>query len=273
MPGPDSTAERRAQMPQGTQLILNARSLESGHRRLAALLKPGMAVLDIGCGTGAITRDIAAAVVPGGRVVGIDRNAALIDEAQSRHGADRGLSFVVGSIYDLPFRAAFDIVNAARVLQWLLDPVAALRMMVAATRPGGRVIVLDYNHEKIFWGPPPPPSMQTFYTAFLRWRETAGMDNAIADRLAEMLAQVGLEGITVSPQSETTTRTDADFTVRCDLWAEVAAGRGRQMVADGAISESDRALAEGEYRAWVRTEALSQTLYLLSVEGTRRPDA
>ena len=49
-------ARRRAHMPEGTTAILDARSLATAHRRLAALLSPGLAVLDVGCGTGAITR-------------------------------------------------------------------------------------------------------------------------------------------------------------------------------------------------------------------------
>ena len=269
MPFPSKTAEHRAHMPEGTQRILNARSLQTAHRRLAALLRPGLTVLDVGCGTGAITRDIAAAVAPHGEVVGMDSNAALVDEAGRVHRDVPGLSFAAGSIYRLPFRAAFDVVNAARVLQWLADPLEALRMMVTATKPGGRVIVLDYNHEKIVWQPPPPPSMHAFYTAFLQWRVAAGMDNAIADRLAELCAQVGLVDIIATPQHEETRRSDPDFAVRLGLWAEVATTRGHQMVQDGVLTEAQRRAAEEEYRAWVHTSAASQHLYLLAIEGVR----
>jgi ubiquinone/menaquinone biosynthesis C-methylase UbiE len=57
-------ARRRGPLPQ--------RSLETSHRRLAELLRPGMAVLDVGCGAGAITRGIAEAVAPGGHALGLD---------------------------------------------------------------------------------------------------------------------------------------------------------------------------------------------------------
>ena len=179
----ESIAPHRAHMPEGTQRILNARSLQTAHQRLVALLRPGLTVLDIGCGTGVITRDIAAAVAPHGRVVGVDVNVALIEEARQVHGAVPALTFEVCDVYTLPFRAAFDLVSAARVLQWLVHPLDAVRMLVAATKPGGQVILLDYNHEKIAWDPAPPVSMQTFYTTFLRWRADAGMDNAIVDHL------------------------------------------------------------------------------------------
>jgi ubiquinone/menaquinone biosynthesis C-methylase UbiE len=264
-----STAEHRAHMPEGTQRILNARSLQTAHRRLAALLRPGLTVLDLGCGTGAITRDIAAAVAPHGQVVGVDVHAGLIAEARRVHGAVPGLTFEVCDVYTLPFRATFDLVSAARVLQWLAHPLDALHLLVAATKPGGQVVLLDYNHENIVWHPPPPASMRLFYTAFLRWRAEAGMDNAAADHLAGMCVEVGLVNIVTTPQHEVTQRTDPDFAVRLGLWAEVAATRGHQMVAAGALSESQRAAAETEYRAWLQDQAASQHLYLMAVEGTR----
>jgi ubiquinone/menaquinone biosynthesis C-methylase UbiE len=269
----ESTAEHRAHMPEGTQRILNARSLQTAHRRLATLLRPGLTVLDLGCGTGAITRDIAAAVTPHGQVVGVDVNVALIEEARRVHGAVSGLAFEVCDVYTLPFRASFDLVSVARVLQWLAHPLDALRMLVAATKPGGQLVILDYNHEKIVWHPPLPASVQTFYTAFLRWRAEAGMDNAVADHLAAMCAQVGLVDIVATLQPEVTQRTDPDFSVRAGLWAEVAATRGHQMVSDGVITESQRAAAEMEYRAWIHDHATSQCLYLIAVEGTRPQQA
>ena len=255
-------------MPEGTQRILNARSLRP-QQRLAALLRPGLDVLDVGCGTGAITRDMAAAVAPGGQVVGVDVNAGLIEEAQRLHGGVPGLSFEVHDIHALPFRATFDLVSAARVMQWLARPLDALGGLVAATKPGGHVVVLDYNHEKLAWHPAPPASMTTFYAMFLRWRAEAGMDNAVADHLVDMCARVALVDIVATPEHEITRRTDPDFAVRLELWAEVAATRGRQMVSDGIITESQRATAEAEYRAWVHHSAMSQSLYLMAVSATR----
>src|SRR5690606_22111465 len=96
----DDLAKRRAQMPEGTNRILSARSLASDHRRLYQLLEPGQAVLDAGCGNGAITVGILERVIPGGRVVGVDVNPRLIDEANRRYGGDPRLTFRAGDIYD-----------------------------------------------------------------------------------------------------------------------------------------------------------------------------
>jgi SAM-dependent methyltransferase len=263
-------ARQRAHMPYGTAAILDTRTLATAHRRLAQLLHPGLSVLDVGCGTGAVTRGIAAAVAPDGLAVGLDINAGLLAQAARAHGRIPGLAFALGDVYHLPCRTIWDVVTAARVLQWLASPLEALRAMGAAVKPGGRVITLEYNHEQIVWEPAPPVSMQHFYGAFLRWRAEAGMDNALADRLADLCAQCGLVDIVSTPQHEVSTRQDPDFSTRLGLWAEVAASRGHQMVEDGVLTETQRATAEAEYRAWVHDSAVTQTLYLLAVEG-RRP--
>jgi SAM-dependent methyltransferase len=259
-------------MPEGLQATLNARALPAAHRRLHECLRPGLRVLDVGCGTGAITRDIAAAVAPDGQAIGIDASRALIDEARTRGAGLPNLHFEAGDIYRLDRPQRFDIVHAARVLQWLESPVEALRSMASAANAGGLIIVLDYNHEKIEWTPEPPPAMQRFYEAFLSWRAEAGMDNAIADHLEALMKDAGLQAPRAIPHHERTNRSDPDFLQRARLWAEVAATRGRQMVEDGAISEMQRAAAEADYRAWIRDEAESVELYLLSVEA-RNPCA
>jgi ubiquinone/menaquinone biosynthesis C-methylase UbiE len=258
-------------MPEGAGGVLNARSLGTAHRRAAALLRPGMTVLDVGCGTGAITRGIAEAAGPDGCVVGTDVHRGLIEQARRLHADVAGLSFVLGDVYSLPFHGAFDLVTSARLLQWLAHPLDALRRMAHATKPGGRLVVLDYNHERAAWEPALPARMQAFYAAFLRWRAGAGMDNAIADHLPELFEKAGLEKIVVTPQHEVTRRTDPDFDTRIGIWAEVAASRGHQMVADGVITEAERSAAEADHRQWARTRAESQTLYLVAVEGTRPP--
>ncbi len=264
---PTDLARQRAEMPSGTGGILNSRTLASSHRRLLGILRPGMGVLDIGCGTGAITRGIAEAVGPNGSVVGADIHSGFIGEAMKNNHDLSNLRFVVADAYSVPFRKQFDIVAAARVLQWLSDPRKALLEMARAAKPRGTVLILDYNHDKIEWRPDPPRSMRIFYEAFLQWREDAGMDNRIADHLASMLHQLGLEGIQETPQHEHSCREDADFANRIGIWAEVAASRGYQMVADGMIDEQERATAEADYRAWVHNSAQSQRLYLLAVEG------
>lgn len=268
----DAKSRDRADMPEGTSTILNIRTLASSHGRLSELLRPGMSVLDVGCGTGAITAGIAERVAPGGEVVGADVNARLIEEAKARIGSGQsgaGLSYEVADTYALPYQDRFDIVTAARVLQWLSEPEQALRQMIMAAKPGGIVLVLDYNHERIRWEPGPPEAFKLFYQRFLQWRSDAGMRNGIADELERIFASASLIDIQVSAQSETTERRDPDFKDKIGIWAEVAASRGMQMVRDGYLTEEQRGRAEREYRQWIASTAESQTMHLLAVEGRK----
>mgnify|MGYP000379149974 CR=1 FL=1 len=104
--------------------------------RLAA----GQRLLDVGCGPGTITVDLAALVAPG-QVVALEREAAVLDEVKQLAKA-RGLTnldCIVGDVYALGYEDdAFDVVHAHQVLQHLSDPVTALREMRRVARPGGR---------------------------------------------------------------------------------------------------------------------------------------
>src|SRR5215471_9919935 len=81
------------QQHQSDPRILDRRTLHKNHRCLAAVLASGMSVLDVGCGTGAITKGIAEAVGPTGRVVGIDRDPGLIARARAHCRLLPNLSF------------------------------------------------------------------------------------------------------------------------------------------------------------------------------------
>jgi ubiquinone/menaquinone biosynthesis C-methylase UbiE len=118
----------------------------SGYEMLR--LRPGAAVLDVGCGAGEVCVELAAMVAPSGRVVGIDPSDAMLGAA--RRTADQSRSPIElhgGSIYALPFPdGTFDAVRAERVFQHLEDPDAGLREMLRVTRAGGRVMVIDADH-------------------------------------------------------------------------------------------------------------------------------
>src|SRR5262249_11280094 len=186
-------ARERATMPAHAAAILDRRSLAKDHRRLAALLRPGHAVLDVGCGTGAITRGIAATVRAGGPVVAVDTNRELIEAARRAHGRVPGLRFDVQDACALPYRDCFDVVTASRVLQWLADPARALAAMIHAVRPGGRVVVLDYNHERLRLEPAPAAAAQGVLTPLPRLRAPGGVGKARAAPPARPFRPAGLE--------------------------------------------------------------------------------
>lgn len=134
------------------------RTVDNSAAHLAPHLRPGLAVLDVGCGPGTITVDLAARVDPG-HVVGIDVSEAVLEQARTTAAA-RELSnvrFEPGSAYAIGAAdASFDVVHAHQVLLHLTDPVAALREFLRVTRPDGVVAVRDCDYGGAFWWPADP---------------------------------------------------------------------------------------------------------------------
>ncbi|GAA1996671.1 hypothetical protein GCM10009799_24470 [Nocardiopsis rhodophaea] len=115
------------------------RTVANSAAYLADELRPGSAVLDVGCGPGSITADIAERVSPG-RVVAVDASPEAVATARrtaADHGV-RGVEFAVADVHALDFPdATFDVVHAHQVLQYVADPVRALSEMRRVCRPGG----------------------------------------------------------------------------------------------------------------------------------------
>src|ERR1035438_3268120 len=108
--------------------ILNRRTLRRDHPYLARVLRTGMDILDVGCGTGAITADIGKAGGPDGTVLGIDRDDANLAGAVQQYGGLGNLRFECADILTLGdrFNNRFDIVTAARTIQWISEPPRAI---------------------------------------------------------------------------------------------------------------------------------------------------
>jgi trans-aconitate 2-methyltransferase len=96
-------------------------------------------VLDIGCGQGKVTAQIAARV-PRGRVVGVDPSHDMIDFAKA-HFAEANLRFEAGDARTLPFRGEFDRVVSFNALHWVPDQDAALQSIRRALTPDGRALL------------------------------------------------------------------------------------------------------------------------------------
>lgn len=256
-----STSYERAAMPQGTAAVLDTRTIENANANLLAVLKPEHSVLDVGCGSGTITKGIAHYA---GKVTGIDRSEALIALANEH---PENVTFIAGDILDYQTAEKFDIITTARTLQWIANPQDVIKKMISLLKPKGMICVLDYNHEAIQWDPAPPQSMLDFYAAFLKWRADAGMDNAIADHIIDLVHVKALK-MTVSQQDEYSERGMEGFDTHISLWKKVAETRGNQLVADGYITEEERLKAIEEYGAWAKEEAKSMRLYLKATHAT-----
>lgn len=130
------------------------RTAENSAGYLLPWLRPGQNLLDVGCGPGTITVDLARLVAPGS-VLGLDLAEAPLGEAR-QHAASAAVAvdFAVGDVYTLELPDdAVDVVHAHQVLQHLTDPVAALREMARVCRPGGVIAVREVDYAATTWFP------------------------------------------------------------------------------------------------------------------------
>jgi len=118
-------------------------------------LRPGLRLLDVGCGPGTITADLADLVAPG-PVIGLDRAPEVVAAAAAgQHRSN--LAFVVGDAYAVGVPdETFDVVYAHQVLQHVSDPVAVLRELRRVCRPGGVVAARDSDYGAFVWSPADP---------------------------------------------------------------------------------------------------------------------
>lgn len=98
---------------------------------------PGERILDIGCGTGRLTVEIAA--TPGTVVVGLDRSAAMVSEARRQRGAAQP-RYVLGDGAALPFGGAFDAAFSAATFHWIPDHDRLFQSIHTALKDGGRLV-------------------------------------------------------------------------------------------------------------------------------------
>jgi SAM-dependent methyltransferase len=253
---------------------LNRRTLAGDNRVLGALLKPGQFVLDAGCGAGSITRGIAEAVGASGFVLCLDRDSQLLELARAANGDLPQLEFREADLNDFETAQKFDTVSAARVLQWIGQPERAIACMKRALRPGGCLVLLDYNHAANRWSPEPPQEFQRFYEAFLDWRTAHGWDNRMADRLPGLLKEAGFVGIEIHEQDEVARKDDPDFGARAALWAEVAESLGPKLVSESYLRDEELVAARSTYEEWrngkLEVQVLSLKAIVAYVENSER---
>jgi ubiquinone/menaquinone biosynthesis C-methylase UbiE len=245
--------------------IFDSRTLQNDYATLVPLLKEGMRVLDVGCGTGAISKGIAEKVGSDGYVLGIDNTEAFINSGRQAYRDVPNLQLMHADLFQFQTEEKFDLVVAARVLQWLSNPRDAVTKLASLLKPGGQLSILDYNHEALFFQPSPPEVMMTFYRAFLKWRADAGMDNAIGDHLRDYFNEAGLHAVEVVNADEVYKKGDLNFHQRMGIWSKVA--ELKQIVEEGYLAEDDRLSAIESYNRWIEDGAQCMIMKLNEVRG------
>jgi len=228
------------------------RTAENSAGYLLGELRPGMSLLDVGCGPGTITLDLAERVAPG-RVVGLDSAADIVDRAeQLRHGRGIGnASFCVGDVYRLVIAdSSFDVVHAHQVLQHLREPVAALEEMRRVLRSDGLLAVRDSDYAAKFWVPR-DERLDRWMELYHQVTRANGAEADAGRFLPGWVRSAGFSQLRVS--SSTWTFADVDT---CRWWGELWADRTQlssfatQAVGYGLSDPDELASIADAWREW-----------------------
>jgi ubiquinone/menaquinone biosynthesis C-methylase UbiE len=159
-------------------------------------LEAGMKVLDVGCGAGDDAFNMAVRVMPGGQVTGVDLSESLITEAVRRlSGRDLPVNFERGDAQALRFPdKSFDAVRCERMLMHVLDAARAVSEMARVIRPGGRIVVQDFDWETQFCDSPYKETTRKIALSFC----DAMKNGWIGRCLPRLFREAGISDITTS---------------------------------------------------------------------------
>jgi SAM-dependent methyltransferase len=214
----------------------------------------GERVIDFGAGLGQLTRAM-------GRAAGCPVVAIELGAEQARRGrelaAEAGesglIDYRVGRVEEPPLApeewGAFDLAHARFLLEHASDPLAVVRQMVRAVRPGGRIVLQDDDHDTLrLW--PEPPGFAGLWHAYVRAAGRNGTDPYVGRRLVSLLVRAGgvprrssmifFGGCGGSPELETMVSNVTDL----------FAGVREAMQRDSAIEPHDYEEAIAAFRRW-----------------------
>ena len=200
-------------------------------------IAPGEQVLDVGCGTGVVTREAARRVGPCGRVIGLDPSPLMLSVAEdiaANEGVADQTEFRVGDARELPFdEATFDVLLAITALSHTTDAEQAIPGMVRVLRPGGRIGILDLDTTSwIISHPDRELTVRIGATA-----ATIATDGWLARRLPGLLESAGIEAIRVRAFTPLEQDPAAFYAKLAERWAEAALRAG--------------SISEEEWRHWL----------------------
>ena len=228
------------------------RTAEEAAAFLLPELRPGMRLLDVGCGPGSITRGLAERVAPG-ETVGLDLSPETLEAARDDAAVRglRNLRYQYGSVYELAFPdASFDVAYAHQVFQHLREREAALREMLRVIRPGGLIAVRDVDWGTVAYWP-----RDTWIDRFIEVHHQTWYRNGGEPRMGRALralfndAAIGDVRITASLWCYATPRETTE-------WGESYAERlltspmGSRAVEYGYATQADIEAMAAAFRAW-----------------------
>jgi ubiquinone/menaquinone biosynthesis C-methylase UbiE len=218
-------------------------------------LRPGLSLLDVGCGPATLTADLARRVAPG-RVVALEATTdalAAAGEELARHPID--VDLVQGDVHalDMP-DATFDVVHAHQVLQHVGEPVQALKEMRRVCAPAGVVAVRDSDYAGFVWWPR-LPELDEWLALYSRLARANGGEPDAGRRLAAWARQAGFAEVTAT-SSTWCFATPQDRAWWGGMWADriLESAMARQALDSGAATLGDLQRISAGWRSWAQQE-------------------
>ncbi|MDH4159188.1 MAG: methyltransferase domain-containing protein [Actinomycetota bacterium] len=231
------------------------RTIDNSAAYLAPHLLAGHRVLDVGCGPGTVTAELADRVGPEGSVVGVDTSAEVIALA-SRRQSRPNASYEVGDVYWLDAADdSFDVVHAHQLLQHVADPVAALREMRRVCRPGGLVAVRDADYTGSGWFPDDALLDEWLSLSLALGRANGGEPDA-GRRLLSWARAAGFADVTPSA-SVWCFATPSERAWWAELWADrvTQSAFAEQSVSEGRATSDELAAIADAWRRWASDDS------------------
>lgn len=228
------------------------RTAENSAGYLLPRLRPGDRVLDVGCGPGTITAGLAARA---GQVIGIDAAADVLAAAREAAAGQANVRFEAGDVYHLGCPGgAFDVVHAHQLLQHLADPVAALREMGRAGRPGGLVAARDADYGGMLWYPA-DPELAEWRALYQQVARASGGEPDAGRHLLAWAHAAGFTDVRASA-SAWCYAAPADRSWWGESWAErvTSSSFAERAVAHGLASRADLVRLSGAWRRFAASD-------------------
>jgi len=187
-------------------------------------IQPGERVLDVGCGSGVVLRDLARRVGSSGRAVGLDYGAEFLAIASELAELLERIELRQGDVRALPFSdGEFDLVLAATVLRHVPDGDRSVAELARVVRPGGRVAVFEGDTDGLLINHPDRALTRRIVAS---GTDDTTVDGQLARRVPGLMLEAGLED--VQARAFTTIERDPNgfYANLCDRRAATAAQAG-----------------------------------------------
>ena len=232
--------------------VIRTRTAESHAAFFLPYLRPGMALLDCGCGPGTITVGLAQVVAPGD-VVGtdIEKSQVELGRANAKKLALSNISFELSSAYDLPYADdRFDAAFCHGLLTHLNEPLTALKEMHRVMRSGGIVGVRSPDWAG-FLIAPADEVIEKAMEVFVRHRQHNGGDPFIGRSLRGLLRSAGFVNTIGSASYETWGTTEATMSIRgAALEAFSGASIAKQAIQMGWADQAQMQKTKAAFARW-----------------------